>query len=248
VTTFDDIRITHTTLFEHVGPGQPEIILNVVPPVEIDARILYREPGVEAFDTTAVSEISEGKWSARLPARERGSRIEYGILIMREETHDRGGSSVASSESGYYTIKYKGEVSVTVLVLHILCMFAAFFFIIEALQGAIAMLWRGEDREFTVAQARWALLFTFLGGWPLGFILNWQRFGVMWEGWPFGYDVTDNKTQLVTILWLVIAGLSWKSFTCRRTGRDRLAPRKFAFAVIAAALISLATYLVPHSL
>ena len=245
--TFGEVHIAHTTVFEHVGPGQPEIILSVTPPVKIDAVVRYRTPGEKVFETIVMSEISEGIWAARLPGNEKGSRIEYGFRISHEEISEAGTSS-ASSETGNYLIKYKGEVSVTVLVLHILCMFAAFFFIIEALLGAFAMLFMGEEKEFTVAQARWVLLFTFLGGWPLGFALNWQRFGMFWEGFPFGYDITDNKTQLIAIFWLIIALLSWKSFACRRTGSDAVRPGVFAVAVIIASALSLALYLVPHSI
>ncbi len=245
--TCGDVHVTHSTVFEHVGPGQPEIILNVTPPVEIDAVVRYRTPGEEVFETVGMSEISEGVWVAGLPGKEKVSRIEYGFRISRAEVSEVG-TSTASSETGYYLTKYKGEVSVTVLVLHILCMFAAFFFLVEALIGAFAMLFMGEEKEFTVAQVRWVLLFTFLGGWPLGFALNWQRFGMCWEGFPFGYDITDNKTQLIAIFWLIVAVLSWKSFMCSRTGRDVVGPGVFAVAVIVASVLSLALYLVPHSL
>jgi hypothetical protein len=241
------VTTTHMTVYEQVGPGQPEIILQVKPPTEIDASVLYRVPGVEPFDTVGMAEISSGVWSARLPAKEKGDRLEYGFIISQTETSEIG-TSVATSMTGYYLIKYKGEVSVTVLVLHILCMFAAFFFIVEAIIGAFAMLIMGDDKEFTVAQTRWVLLFTFLGGMPLGFVLNRQRFGPIWEAFPFGTDITDNKTQLIIIFWILIAALSWKSFACRRTGRDAIGPGAYATAVIIASVLSLFLYLVPHSL
>ena len=246
--TSDDMKITHMTVFEQVGPGQPEILLQVDPPSEIDALVLHRASEEEEFETEAMTEISEGVWSARLPAGQKGDRLNYGFNISQTTLHEEGGSSTATSETGFYLIKYKGEVSVTVLVLHILCMFAAFFFIVEAIIGALAMLITGDEKEFTVAQTRWVLLFTFLGGIPLGLALNWQRFGVLWEAFPFGTDITDNKTQLIIILWIIIAALSWKSFACRRTGRDLIGPGAFATAVIAASVISLFLYLVPHSL
>ena len=175
--TGNGIRITHMTVYEQVGPGQPEIILQVEPPTEIDAKVLYRLPGEMAFETVGMSEISKGVWSARLPAKEKGDRLDYGFRLSRTAFHEQGGSSTLTDETGYYLIKYKGEVSVTVLILHILCMFAAFFFIVEAIIGAFAMLFFKDDKEFTVAQTRWVLLFTFLGGVPLGMALNWQRFG-----------------------------------------------------------------------
>ena len=246
--TGNGVKITHLTVYEQVGPGQPEIILQVKPATEIAASVLYRVPGVETFDTVGISEISDGIWSARLPMGKKGDRLEYGIRITQMTLLDGGSSSTATSDTGNYLIKYKGEVSVTVLALHILCMFAAFFFIVEAVLGASAMLFMGEEKEFTVAQTRWVLLFTFIGGVPLGFVLNRQRFGPIWEAFPFGIDITDNKTQLIIIVWIIIAALSWKSFMCRRTGRDAIGPGAFAAAVIIASVISLFLYLVPHSL
>jgi hypothetical protein len=244
---FGGAHITHSTVYEQVGPGQPEIMLKVDPPVEMGADVIYRVPGSQAADTVAMSEISSGVWSARLPIGEKGDRIEYGFLFTSREESDAG-IVTASDRTGYYLIKYKGEFSITVLILHVLCMFAAFFFIIEASLGAFAVLFMGEDKEFTVAQTRWVLLFTFLGGWPLGFALNWQRFGYLWEGFPFGYDITDNKTQLIAIFWLIVAAMVWKSFACRRTGRDLAGPGVFATAVIIASVLSMILYLVPHSL
>lgn len=248
VWTGGGVTTTHMTVYEQVGPGQPEIILQVDPPTEIDALVLYRTPGKEEFETAPMSEISKGLWSARLPAGEKGDRMEYGFKLTWTTLYEEGGSSTCTDESGYYLIKYKGEVSVTVLVLHILCMFAAFFFIVEAILGAFAMLFMGEEKEFTVAQTRWVLLFTFLGGLPLGFVLNRQRFGPLWEAFPFGTDITDNKTQLIIIFWIIIAALSWKSFACRRTGRDAIGPGAYATAVIIVSVLSLFLYLVPHSL
>ncbi len=244
---FNNIRITHLSVYEQVGPGQPEILLHVEPPVEIDAAVIHRVPGVEAFDSVGMTEISSGVWSARLPSKEKGNRLEYGFSISHTMVSEAG-TSRSTEHSGYYLIKSKGEVSVTVLVLHILCMFAAFFFIVEAILGAFAMILKGEKKEFTVAQTRWVLLFTFLGGLPLGFVLNRQRFGPIWEAFPFGTDVTDNKTQLIIIFWIILAALSWKSFACRRTGRDLIGPGAFAAAVIIASFLSLFLYLVPHSL
>ncbi len=92
--TFGEVHIAHTTVFEHVGPGQPEIILSVTPPVEIDAVVRYRTPGEKMFETIRMSEISEGVWAARLPGKEKGNRIEYGFRILHEEISETGTSSV----------------------------------------------------------------------------------------------------------------------------------------------------------
>jgi hypothetical protein len=60
-------------------------------------------------------------------------------------------------------------------------------------------------------------------------------FGVAWAGFPLGMDLTDNKTLIAFIFWIaaLVAG---------RKGRPA---RPF---VLAASLVMLVIYLIPHSL
>jgi hypothetical protein len=60
-------------------------------------------------------------------------------------------------------------------------------------------------------------------------------FGVAWTGFPFGSDLTDNKTLIAFLFWIaaLVAG---------RKGRPA---RPF---VLAASLVMLVIYLIPHSL
>jgi hypothetical protein len=60
-------------------------------------------------------------------------------------------------------------------------------------------------------------------------------FGVAWSGFPLGMDLTDNKTLIAFLFW--IAALV--------AGRKGKAARPF---VIAASLVTLLIFLVPHSL
>ena len=59
-------------------------------------------------------------------------------------------------------------------------------------------------------------------------------FGVLWSGIPFGYDWTDNKVLVELAAWLVAAALVGQ-------------PRRARFAVLGATLVTLAIYLIPHS-
>lgn len=240
---FAGARVTHTSVFEQVGPGEPRIDLRIEPAGAAEPSLVYRIGGAELLETVPMDRAGD-VWTARLPSLERGRRIEYGFRLA--------GTGETAAErpltTRLFLLKYKGEVSPTVLVLHVLCMFASFFFIVESLIGAGAILARSETKEFTLAMTRWVLLFSFLGGWPLGFALNWQRFGVMWEGYPFGYDVTDNKTQVMFLFWLVVMLLSWRSFFGKRDGGDPVPDRVYAWAVVVSAVVSLVLFLVPHSL
>ena len=67
-----------------------------------------------------------------------------------------------------------------------------------------------------------------------------HAFGAYWTGWPFAYDLTDNKTLIMWIVWVAAAAVLWK----RPAPRDRAG----RMAIVAAAGIMLAVYLIPHSL
>ncbi len=56
-----------------------------------------------------------------------------------------------------------------------------------------------------------------LGGFLLGPIVQKYAFGAFWTGWPFGEDLTDNKTAVAVLAWLPRVTLLalWGS---RRTG------------------------------
>jgi hypothetical protein len=77
----------------------------------------------------------------------------------------------------------------------------------------------------------WLLL---AGGMVLGPLVQKYAFGELWTGVPFGWDLTDNKTLISVIVWVVAVILNRK--------KERPA------YTIAAALILLLVYSIPHSL
>ena len=241
------ITLRHTTVFEHVGEGSPVIMLDISSAGdEIErADLVYVEPGTGKEGRETMSGTGAGRWKGTLPERAKGERLTYYF-----EVEAGTGRPVRLPDDGRtgFLLKYKGEVSAVVLWLHVIFMFGAFFFMIEAALCAVNILAGREDKRMTMLMVRWLVFFTFVGGWPLGFVLNRQRFGPVWEGFPFGYDITDNKTQLMFICWLITIFLSLSSFIGKEEERDRVGRRGFAMAVLASFTISLAIFLIPHSL
>jgi hypothetical protein len=131
-------------------------------------------------------------------------------------------------------IRFKGDVPAAWLIPHVLLMFLAILIGVRAGLGAVfrprglrGLAW------ITVAGIT-------LGGLVLGPIVQRYAFGEYWTGFPFGYDLTDNKTL---IMWLAWAGAC---LALRRREAPVSWPRRGA--VLGAAAVMLAVYLIPHSL
>ena len=75
-----------------------------------------------------------------------------------------------------------------------------------------------------------------VGGMILGPLVQKYAFGALWTGWPYGYDLTDNKTLLMWLVWIVACAVMLK-------GRERVN----RWAGILAALAMTAVYVIPHS-
>jgi hypothetical protein len=93
---------------------------------------------------------------------------------------------------------------------------------------------RGSDPRRLAA---WAAALLGVGGLLLGPVVQWFSFGKVWTGFPFGTDLTDNKTAVVMLIWLVAILVG------RR--RSITAAKQW---IVAAALATLVIFSIPHSL
>ena len=112
---------------------------------------------------------------------------------------------------------------------HVIIIFAAMLFSTAA--GLAALDKKRNPRRLVL----WTVASLFAGGFILGPLMQKFAFGVAWTGFPLGTDLTDNKTLIAFLFWIValIAG---------RKGKPA---RPF---VIAASLVTLLIFLIPHSL
>jgi hypothetical protein len=83
-------------------------------------------------------------------------------------------------------------------------------------------------------------IFLLFGGLFLGPVMQKFAFGAYWTGWPmqgifkFG-DMTDNKTAVAFIFWILALYKLWKN------------PEKRGWALLAAVVLFL-VYMIPHSM
>jgi len=126
-------------------------------------------------------------------------------------------------------IRFKGSVPAWVLFPHIIIMFTAMMMSTRTGLEAIA---RGKNSY----KYAWVTLVTlFVGGLILGPVVQKYAFGAYWTGWPFGQDLTDNKTLVAFIFWAIAV---WRLF---RKPENRTWP-------VVAMVVLLLVYLVPHSM
>jgi hypothetical protein len=74
-----------------------------------------------------------------------------------------------------------------------------------------------------------------VGGLFLGPVVQKFAFDAYWTGWPFGTDLTDNKTALAVLAWLPATLLAL---------RRRRAP----IVVVIGWIVMMGVFLIPHSL
>lgn len=146
----------------------------------------YRLAGSNGGWTT-VEMVREGDslvgW---LPHQPIAGKLEYSVVL-------RGESVKVWLKP--VTIRFRGDVPTALLVPHILAMFLGFLF---AARAGLAVINREEPRPFVVA----ALLLIGIGGLILGPLVQKIGLGDYWTGWPFGPDLTDNKTLVAWLVWL----------------------------------------------
>jgi len=194
-----------------------------VPNEAVSGRVDYRPLG-SAEPPLRVPMTRVGEFlTCRLPAQPPAGKLEYGVTLSA------GGRETSLTGKEPVVIRFKGAVPAAVLIPHILIMFAG---MLLSTRAGLEAAGRGaRARTF----AAWAFGLLFAGGLILGPVVQKLAFGAFWTGFPLGRDLTDTKTLATIALWIValIAGR-----------KDRPARGWF----LAASLVTLAVYLIPHSL
>lgn len=166
----------------------------------------------------------DGSLVTTLPQQPAAGKVMYQISLTDSE-----GNTIYLTEEPVI-MRFKGSVPAGILVPHIFLMF--FAMLIGNRTGLEALARRENSYRYSIL----TLILLSIGGLILGPVVQKYAFDAFWTGWPFGHDLTDNKTLLAVIMW----GLAlWKG---RGSNLDR--GRKW---MIAAAIVQLAVYLIPHS-
>lgn len=199
-----------------------ELRINI-PHREITGTILYkRHKTDDPWIQTAMTR-EEDVLVGRLPKQPAAGKLEFKVSLASQ------GEEISLTGDKPVIIRFKDPVPGILLLPHIIIMFLAMLFSTRA--GIEALNPKGNPRKL----ALWTTGLLLVGGFILGPLVQKFAFGDLWTGFPFGYDLTDNKTLIAMIGWIValIAG---------RRGKPA------RWWVLGASILLMAVFLIPHSL
>jgi len=187
------------------------------------ADFSYRGYPVDSYVMNKIFRIYEDKgFFADIPQQPAAGKIQYYF-----ELKDGNGTKTYLKETPV-VIRFKGGVPGFILLPHVLFMFLAMLF--STLAGIMSLAKHPLYKKYSV----WTLILFIAGGICLGPVVQYYAFGELWTGVPFGWDLTDNKTLIALIFWILAVVMN----------RKKEKPLYTALA----AFILLLVYSIPHSM
>jgi hypothetical protein len=206
----------------HAGSDSAVVSLPLIED-EVQAFLLFKRYKVDEEYTAVPFIKNKDGLIAKLPGQPPAGKLEYYI-----EIDTSSGDKIVIPGKNAVVIRFKGKVPTTILLFHIFFMFFAMFYANYA--GILAI----ASKEGFYKAAWIALGLLFIGGMILGPIVQKFAFGEYWTGIPFGWDLTDNKTLIAFVTWIIAILLNLKN-------RSR-------WAIIVASLITILVFSIPHSM
>lgn len=219
--TIMELKLTRSLSLDQ----KSEVRLNINDP-SVKAKLFFKRyksnEEYQAIDFIYRDDPKHGEFFAEVPQQPSAGKLEYYIEIT-----DSKGTRTYLKETPV-VIRFKGGVPAFVLIPHILVMFIAMLF--STLAGLMAVIKYPLFKKYAV----WTLLLLIAGGMVLGPIVQYYAFGDLWTGVPFGWDLTDNKTLIGLLFWILAVVMNRKT-------------EKPVYTILAAVML-LVVFSIPHSL
>jgi hypothetical protein len=235
----------------HIPVEEAEAGREVTLEVQVEASPDIQEPGVflyykseqELFVVVPMKPFEEGRYFGTIPAHGRGSLIKY---YIEGRAGDDLVVQVPAEDMPRFEFYFKGTPNRSILIAHIVVIFAALFLFI--LSGYFA--YRGlKQRKALVHAPRLSLLgavLFFIASIPLGMVIAYQTYGTPWTGFPVGNDLTDNKSLVILLYWAAAAFFYRGSALRKDPSSDVLPARALPYVYMAGVVVTIALFLIPH--
>ena len=198
------------------GVQRDEIVTLKGVPSSVEAKMHYRRYPTTNDYTTVDFQWQDGAWQAALPVQPVAGKLQYYLTV--------DGKDYLKDEP--VVIRFRNDVPAYILIPHILLMFVAMLF---AVYTFLLVVTRKPYKKWL-----WITVGTlFVGGFVLGPLVQHAAFGPWWTGFPYGTDLTDNKTLISFLFFLAaLATIKWKYNK---------------WLVVLAVLVMIAVFTIPHS-
>ncbi|MCX6152873.1 MAG: hypothetical protein NT007_01800 [Candidatus Kapabacteria bacterium] len=193
-----------------------------VPDTAVMAVIDFKKyPSYDEYKSEAMTRDNQ-YFKFLVPRQANAGKISYKIHLKTDT------EAVDLNKGEPVVIRFRGSVPLFIMIFHILFMAISLTLCFRTM---FEVFMKGNNLyRFTLATC----ISLMIGGMILGPIVQKFAFGAFWTGWPFGHDLTDNKTIAGIILWLLAV---W------RLRKDPNATKW----VLAAVILLVVVYFIPHS-
>jgi hypothetical protein len=187
----------------------------------INAQLYYRRyPLINDENWLVNAMVKNGyMYTAMIPTKPPAGKVVYKVRLYKD------GKEIWLNHGQPAVARFKGEVPMTLIIIHVIFMFAGLLLGLRTGLEAFNKNGKLENLVFLT------LATIFLGGLILGPLVQYYAFGALWTGFPLGGDLTDSKTLFAVIFWL-------GAFILQKKSR---------WWVITATMLMIVVYLIPHS-
>jgi len=214
-------EIRYTLLRNHDSTADADMEISI-PDMIITGSVSWRR--FRSYDTLQTNPlVREGdKLIVSIPKQPAAGKVAYEVKL-----YDSTGTGYDLTNKPVI-IRFKDPVPLPVMIAHILLIFMAMLY---STRTGLEAIVRGDK---VYRQTILTVILLLVGGMFLGPVVQKYAFGAFWTGWPIGHDLTDNKTAVAMIFWLIAL---WR-IKAKNKGRGW---------VIAASIVTLVIFLIPHS-
>ncbi len=219
--TIDNQQYNFKLVRSHGGTSDCNIELPVADRNVTGILEYKRFPSKDEWTSVEMKRQNENL-SGSLPNLPPAGKYQYKITLKK------GGQNYELNNGEPVIIRFKGSVPGGILIPHIFFMF--FAMLLGNLAGIMAVFRHNKFRFYTNV----TVIALFIGGMILGPLVQLYAFNELWAGVPFAWDLTDNKTLISFIFWVLAFFMNRK--------------KERPVYTIVASVVMLIVYSIPHSM
>jgi len=197
-------------------------VMFIISDTSVSAKVTYKRfPTNDKWKTENLLRKGD-TLQAFLPHQPPAGKIEYKVSFYKNNT------PINNQDDFHVVVRFKGGVPNFILIPHVILMFLAM--LISNLSGILAV----AKHKKMVFYTNLTLIILLVGGMIFGPLMQLYAFGELWTGFPKGMDLTDNKTLIAVVFWVI-------AFIANRK-------KQRPIWIIIASIVMLMIYLIPHSM